>query len=593
MDLPKTRKKDAELPAPSQEVGISRDRLAAGLPVPVPVRFAGDRLDSWKAIATHLGREVRTVQLWEKLEGLPVHRHFHRKLGSVFAYRSEVDAWRHGTSRASGGPSPDLPEGSVSPGRGHKKVMIAVLPFDRLGGHSEQAFFNDGLTRETITALASLAPQLLGVISRTSVMAYQDSPGRAEKLSKELNVGYLLEGTAQVERGRIRVNVALVNVKEKTTLWSKTYNGAFENRCQLQSRVAREIARYVRLKLLASEASGPIAPSMRRSTSKDAYFLGRYLWKQRTEEALRTAIRTFEAAIQEDPRFALAYSGLADCLTLQSFYEIVSPAEAMPAARRAALRAVELDPYSAEARTSLADVLFHFDRDWARADQEYQAAIQCNPHYGLAYHWYANLLVAKGQHAAAHIAIMKALDLDPLSAITNVWCGVISHFARRYDEAIRHYRTALELDPDLAWAHMFMAQTLEQTGQMAEALHEFERTIHLSGGSNYPKAMMAHAQAISGGKSTALRMVSALNDGSSQKQIPSYDIAAVYAALGDSRKTIAWLDRACAERNMKLFTLAQDPRFDPVRKLPAFRHLINQVGLNSTAATPRWVAAGS
>src|SRR4029077_5400874 len=133
----------------------------------------------------------------------------------------------------------------------------------------------------------------------------------------------------------------------------------------------------------------------------------------RTEDALRKAVGIFEAAIRENPGFALAHSGLADCLTLLSYYEIVPPAEGMPAARRAALRAVELDPYSAEARTSLADVLFHFDRDWGRAEQEYQAAIQCNPHYGLAYHWYANLLVAKGQHAAAHIAIMKALDLDP------------------------------------------------------------------------------------------------------------------------------------------------------------------------------------
>jgi tetratricopeptide (TPR) repeat protein len=326
---------------------------------------------------------------------------------------------------------------------------------------------------------------------------------------------------------------------------------------------------------------------MRRSNSTDAYFLGRYFWKQRSEKALQKAVRSFEAAIQEDPRFALAYSGLADCLTLQSFYEIVPPSEAMPAARRAALRAVELDPYSAEGHTSLADVLFHFDRDWTRADQEYQAAIQCNPKYGLGYHWYANLLVAKGQHEAARVAIMKALDLDPVSPITNVWAGVISHLARRYDEAIRHFRRALELEPEFAWAHMFMAQTLEQTGQMAEALHEFQATIELSGGSNCAKAMMAHAQAISGDKSAALRIVSDLNGRRDQKHIPSYDIAAVHAALGDSRKTIAWLDRACADHNMKLFTLAQDPRFEPVRNLSEFKHLINQVGLSSTLATPR------
>src|SRR5438128_2337863 len=187
-----------------------------------PVRFPGDRLDSWKSIANHLGREVRTVQLWEKLEGLPVHRHFHRKLGSVFAYRSEVDAWRQGTSRASGA------------AEAHKRVMIAVLPFESLGGNPEQECFNSGVTSEIITALASLAPQRLGVISRASVMAYKDG----EKLTKELNVSFVLEGTTQVEMGRIRINVALVDVNDKTTLWSKSYKGALENSFQLQSRVA-------------------------------------------------------------------------------------------------------------------------------------------------------------------------------------------------------------------------------------------------------------------------------------------------------------------------------------------------------------------
>src|SRR5438105_1392397 len=143
--------------------------------VPEPVRFGSDRLDSWKAIANHLGREVRTVQLWEKLEGLPVHRHFHRKLGSVFAYRSEVDAWRQGTSRASG------------TAEAHKRIMIAVLPFESLGGNPEQERFNSGVTIEIITTLTSLAPQRLGVISRASVIACK----QIEKLTKELNVSYV------------------------------------------------------------------------------------------------------------------------------------------------------------------------------------------------------------------------------------------------------------------------------------------------------------------------------------------------------------------------------------------------------------------
>ena len=549
-----------------------------------PIRFPSDRLDSWKAIANHLGREVRTVQLWEKLEGMPVHRHFHRKLGSVFAYRSEVDAWRQGLSRASGGSPSDLSEGVVPLANAvhkKKKILIAVLPFESLGGNPEQEFFNDGVTIETITALGNLSEQGLGVISRASVMAYKGSLRRAEKLRKELNVSFILEGTTQTELGRIRVNVALVNAKDKTTVWSKSYKSAFANSLELQSRVATQIARYIGMTLFSSETPARILPPVGRSASRDAYFMGRYFWKQRTEDGLRKAVEIFEAVIREDPGFALAHSGLADCLTLLSFYEIVPPSEAMPLARRAALKAIELDPYSAEARTSLADILFHFDRDWIRADQEYQAAIQCNPEYGLSYHWYANLLMARGKHEAAHDAIMRALDLDPVSPITNAWAGVISHFGRRYNEAIRHYRRALELDPHFVWARMFLAQTLGQMGQTAEAIHEFETTVQLSGGSNYAWAMMAHTQAVSGNRSSALKILNDLNGRLSQKSMPSYDIAAVHAALGDSRKTIAWLDRALAEHNLKLFSLAEDPRFDTFRNLPQFKHRISRVGLIS------------
>jgi tetratricopeptide (TPR) repeat protein len=289
-------------------------------------------------------------------------------------------------------------------------------------------------------------------------------------------------------------------------------------------------------------------------------------------ESLRKATRCFEQAIQEDPRFALAYSGLADCLTLLAFYGIVSPAEAMPAAQGAALKAVELDPFSAEAHASMADIHFHFERNWFRAEQEYQTAIQCDPSYALSFHWYANLLATKGQHEAAHLAIKRAVELDP-APITIVWAGVMAHIARRYSEAIGHYERALEFEPNLAWSHMYMAQTLEQMGNIEKALLEYETTIRLSGGNNCAKAMKAHAHAVSGDRRAALRIVKDLAGIPNQICIPSYDIAAVYAGLGENQQMFAWLHRAYAERNIKLFTFAQDPRFDAVRQGPEVRTL--------------------
>ena len=587
-------KAEFPLPQTSKEIALSPERFPARFATGAAFGFPTDRLDSWKEIANHLGREVRTVQLWEKLEGLPVHRHFHKRLGSVFAFRSEVDAWRYSISRPSSGPSDPherLATFAAAAWRRQKRAIIAVLPFESLGGAREQELFNDGIITEIITALGRLSCERLGVISRTSVMPYKGSNKRAEKLGKELNVTHILEGTTQVETERIRINVALVSVKDKTTVWSHSYKGNLQNSFQLQSRVAGQIAQRVCEKLLLSQESAPALSPPARPASRDTYFLGRYFLKYRNQESLQKAVHCFESTIQEEPRFALAHAGLADALILLSSYEFVPPSEIMPSARRAALKALELDPYSAEAHTSLADILFHFDRDWIRADQEYQVAIRCDPRYALGYQWYANLLLAKGQHEAARLAIMQALDIDPVSLVTIVWAGVTSHFARRYDEAMSHYRNALQMDPQFVLAHMYMAQTLEQTGHLPEALMEFETTLRLSGGSNCARAMKAHAHAVAGDRSTAVRIVSDLVGRPSQQCMPSYDIAAVYVALGQYGKTIAWLNRACVERNMKLFTLAQDPRFDAVRSLPEFKNLINRVGLNFTTRNVKRVAS--
>jgi tetratricopeptide (TPR) repeat protein len=251
----------------------------------------------------------------------------------------------------------------------------------------------------------------------------------------------------------------------------------------------------------------------------------------------------------------------------------------MPSARRAALKAIELDPNLAEAHASLADVLLHFDRDWQTADHEYRRSIQCNPDYALGYHWYANLLAARGQHEAAHIAIMHALEIDPVSIITLVWAGVTSHLAHQFDQAIKHYQSALELDPDFIWAHMYMAQALEQKGSIKEAIKEFDVAARLAGGNNCVKAMTAHAHAVAGDRSSAREILDELTNAPSHQCMPSYDIAATYAALGDSRLTMAWLNRACGERNMKLFTLTQDPRFDALRHRSEFKEIVAQMGM--------------
>jgi len=393
-----------------------------------------DRLQSWKEIASALNREVRTVQMWEKHEGLPVHRHFHSRRSTVFAFRSEIETWA----------------------------------------------------------------------KRRTEMA---APVRAP---------------------------------------------------------------------FAQLAAQPSAPAKK---AREAYFKGRYFWNRRNEADLRKALQCFRTAAATDPECALAYTGIADTLTLLSFYEIVPSTEAMPQARDAAIRAIQLEPNLAEAHTSLADVHLHFDWRWDAAGREYRRAIECNPGYALGYHWYANLLAATGQHDAAYAAVMRALEIDPVSLSFQVWAGVTSYLARRYEDAVYHYSQALELDPDFAVAHMYLAQALEQVGRYPEAIASFDTAIRLTGGSSNVIAMKAHAHALAGDALAARDLLNQLQSPAAGKCLPSYDIAATHAALGDCASAVHWLEQACRERHMKLFLVSQDPRFDPLRGHSKFNAVVQQLGL--------------
>jgi len=542
-----------------------------------------DRLDSWKEIANYLRREVRTVQLWEKREGLPIHRHFHKSLGSVFALRSEIDRWKREASRESSKPETESAALSKSSKGTGNRISIYVLPLKNVTVSSERRSLCDAIVTRTIAALEQVNPGKLGIVSPKFRVQPEQGEARVNIASDE-KVDFVLQWSVQDDGTGLRINVDLLFAGTDAVAWSHTYRCRATDFSDLPAYVADQIVQCLWLKVFSSPSSAPVATCREKPSSREAYLKGRYFWNLRSEEGLRKAINCFESAIREDPEFALPYSGLADSLTLLSFYEIVSPSEAMPSARRAALKAIELDPNLAEAHASLADVLLHFDRDWQTADHEYRRSIQCNPDYALGYHWYANLLAARGQHEAAHIAIMHALEIDPVSIITLVWAGVTSHLAHQFDQAIKHYQSALELDPDFIWAHMYMAQALEQKGSVKEAIKEFDTAARLAGGNNCVKAMTAHAHAVAGDRSSAREILDELKNAPSHQCMPSYDIAATYAALGDSSQTMAWLNRACGERNMKLFTLTQDPRFDALRHRSEFTEIVAQMGMTQSSA---------
>jgi len=531
-----------------------------------------DRLDSWKEIATYLKREVRTVQMWEKKEGLPVHRHFHNHLGTVFAFRSEIEAW--GERQASKQTKNTKAPAEEIEAKGPKPTRIEVAPFPDPEDNTHYSSLCRMIVLETITGLAKLDQSKVRVLPLDGLQTADLRPSPQE--SEEAD--YRLEWDSGTESGTFSIKVSLLQKSMQSVAWSRTFQLCPETNYETPSLIADQIVQCLWLKIISFSGS-LITKRVGKTGSRDAYLKGRYFLSQRNENGMRKAATWFRTAIQEDPDFALPYSGLADSLTLLSFYEILTPSEAMPEARNAALKAIDLNPDLAEAHASLADIHLHFDRDWEAADRGYRRAIQCNPEYALGYHWYANLLAAKGQHEAAHIAIMYALEIDPVSLITQVWAGVTCHLAHRFDDAIKYYQGTLELDPHYVWAHMYMAQALEQKGRYQEALLEFETTIQLAGGSSCVTAMKAHALAAAGDKSSARAILRDLRSSPRLKCMPSYDIAATYAALGESSQMAKWLKRACEERNMKMFKLRQDPRFDRVRHCPEFQEVIQYIGL--------------
>jgi tetratricopeptide (TPR) repeat protein len=410
-----------------------------------------DHLDSWKEIASYLRREIRTVQLWEKKEGLPVHRHFHKQLGSVYALRSELERWKLQVSRKTEVQQPEtaaLPDKTPdkTEDKSENRITICVPPLTNNTVGSDRRQLCDAIVAMTIMALEQLNPGQLQIIS-SNIQAPSESVLAASTTADGGSSYYLLQWSIQNDDDGLRVDAALLLADTRLVVWKHSYNSLANELDPMPGYVAEQIAQCLWLKVFSSPTPVPAAIRREKTGARAAYLRGRYFWNQRNKEGLRKAIHCFESAIVADPQFALSYSGLADSLTLLSFYEIVSPSEAMPSARRAALKAIELDPNLAEAHASLADVFLHFDRDWQAADREYRRSIECNPDYALGYHWYANLLTARGQHEAAHIAIMQALEIDPVSVIIQVWAGVTAHLAHQFDEAVRHYRSALELDP--------------------------------------------------------------------------------------------------------------------------------------------------
>jgi TolB-like protein/DNA-binding winged helix-turn-helix (wHTH) protein/Flp pilus assembly protein TadD len=454
---------------------------------------------------------------------------------------------------------------------------LAVLPLESLSSDASQDYFADGMTDELISDLGQISA--LRVISRTSVMAYKHTRKPLPQIARELNVDAVVEGTVLRSGDRVRITAQLIEASADKHLWSQSYEGELRDTLALQNKVARAIADQIRINLNPQEQAALKNVKVVNPEAYVSYLKGRYFWNKRTADGLKVALAYFNQAIDEDPKYAQAYSGLADTYALLGDwqYAVMTPKEALPKAKVAAIKALELDSALGEAHNSLAFCLDGFDWDFDSAGKEFRRAIELNPGYATAHHWYAWHLSLLGRYDEAIAEMRKAENLDPLSLIINADLAELLVLAHSYDESIRQSRKTIEMDPNFGLAHNQLAQAYLQKQMYDEAIAELQKAVQLSGGSPTVIANLARAYAASGKRSEAVKLLSDLKKRSSPGYSHASEIAVIYAALGDKDQAMIWLEKAFEERFNPGVLLR--PGFDPLRSDPRFEDLARRIGL--------------
>ena len=468
-----------------------------------------------------------------------------------------------------------------------KRTMLAVLPFQNLSNDPRQEYFSDGLTEETITDLGQLSPEHLGVIARTSAMAYKHTDKTVSQIGRELGVDYILEGSVRREGGKARVSAQLIRVSDQTHLWAQNYDRDLQDLLDVQNDLGRAIAEQVRANLTPQRQIELSKKHMVNPEAYDLYLKGRFYWNQRTPDAIKESIGYFQQATDRDSNFALAYAGLADAYNISNIIGPVSPRDSFPQAKAAAMRAILLDPSLAEAHAALGMEKSHYEFDFPGAEKEFLKAIEVNPNSTYAHLFYSNcFLLPMGRQAQAIAENKRALELDPLSLPINNFMGMTYIFAADYGNAYRQFQHTIAMDPSFPLAHEYFAWLLTTMGRYEEAIKEHEKSEVLGGSG--PEEAAAEAKMMlrafeSGGekgfwqKHLDLDLAAMKQPGS---YVPSSTLAADYALAGENDKAFAWLDKAYDEREGQSLTLLKgDPSFKNLRSDPRFSALLRKIGL--------------
>jgi serine/threonine-protein kinase len=458
---------------------------------------------------------------------------------------------------------------------------IAVLPFVNETHDPDSEYLADGVTEGIINSLAQLPS--LRVIDRSSVFRYKDKQVDPISVGKELNVRAILAGRVLQRGDTLLISTELIDLRDNKQIWGEQYNRRLADLVAVQRDITNEISSNLRLKIGGAEANRLASRSSENPEAYQLYLKGRFFINKRTEQDLRKAIDYFQQAIAKDPNNALVYTGLSYAHAALVFpLGAVSPGEEMPKARAAALQALAIDNSLGEAHASLAYEAFFYEWDWQLAEREFKRAIELNPNDADAHHGYAHLLMALGRADEAMAETKRALEISPLDLVLNIHLGWHYLYVRQYTSALDQLNKVVEMDTNLAQTYTWLGLTYEQMGNYPAAISAFQRAINLfPGGSTQAEALLGHAYAVSGRKAEAVRTISDLTNQAKQKYVAPYQIAAIYAGLGDKDQAFAWLEKAYQERSDWMVSLPGDQRFDSLRTDPRYAGLLQRLGLKS------------
>lgn len=463
-------------------------------------------------------------------------------------------------------------------GAAHELVIqsIAVLPLLNLSADPAQDYFAEGLTEELITELAKVSR--LRVISRTSAMHFKGTRKTLPEIARELGVDAVVEGAVARVGNRVRISAQLIDARTDLHLWAQSYEGDLSDILRLQEKVALAVANEIKVKLTPQEEARVGHARSLNPEAHELYLRGRYHWDKRTEEGLKKSIDYFQQAVEKDPTYALAYSGLADSYNMLGLWGDLPQMESAPKAKAAAIRALEIDDQLAEAHASVAWTKFAFEWDWSGAERELQRSIELNPSYATAHRWLANCLTQQGRHEEALKAIKRGHQLDPVSLITNSVLAFTSYMARHYDKAIEEEWRTLELDDQFAPAHWVLGMALEQKGQLRDAISEFQKATALDVHPIY-MAALGHAYGMTGQREQGLAILHNLAKISEEKNVAWNEVAIVFMGVEEKEKALATLDIACKRHDSQLNWLKAEPRLDALRSDPHFAELLRRMNL--------------